>query len=245
MSRFEPLNPEELLAGFNYPQSGSTPRASRAPTPAESHVSSRIPSPTEPLEPIDIPESWQYGGIDYQRLEDAIRASAQDVGIGSVYVDWVVSCFNTFVKRNLGTVYNQLGRKIYEHRHMQDEKNIVYDHSSQQTDRNNQMINGLLVRTENAENKLAQVLTENDVLNQSQRHLANAFNTLSHEFTSLKERLTLVEQQQAIPAPSTLNPAVTGNHRSRPKIAEPPKFKGNADGKGITLEQWLQKLGIW
>ena len=82
------------------------------------------------------------------------------------------------------------------------------------------------------------VKADMDVLNHNNSLLVNAVK-------ELKAQMNTVLTHPA--APSTLTPVQpappTVSSASRPKIADPPKFKGKT--QDLMVEQWLQKLGIW
>ena len=70
---------------------------------------------------------------------------------------------------------------------------------------------------------------ENQQLRRDMDQLNDNMVTLVKEFTKVK---------------SSGKVSTTGTTSSRPKVAEPPKYKGNR-ASDITLEQWLQKIGLW
>ncbi|TBU36040.1 hypothetical protein BD309DRAFT_1029742, partial [Dichomitus squalens] len=82
------------------------------PAPSQAHT--RPASPTATLQAY--PEiQWIYAGVEYGLLEDAIRASANSLGItNQAYVDWTISVTRDITRREVVNVYNVLGNKIYD-----------------------------------------------------------------------------------------------------------------------------------
>ena len=82
------------------------------------------------------------------------------------------------------------------------------------------------------------VKADMDVLNHNNSLLVNAVK-------ELKVQMNMILTCPAAPTASTpAQPApLTASSASYPKIADPPKFKGKT--QDLTVEQWLQKLGIW
>nr|VWP00581.1 Uncharacterized protein [Ganoderma boninense] len=79
--------------------------------------------------------------------------------------------------------------------------------------------------------ELVVLKADGDVLNQN-HGLVNAIKQLQAQVNSLASHPTGTRSQG------------TPTHApSRPKIADPPKFKGKTPD--LTVEQWFQKLGIW
>ncbi|EJF55415.1 hypothetical protein DICSQDRAFT_175940 [Dichomitus squalens LYAD-421 SS1] len=90
------------------------PGPSNHPGPSQAHT--RPASPAATLQAY--PEiQWIYAGVEYDSLENAIRASADSLGINNqAYVDWTISVTRDITRREVVNVYNVLGGKIYEHR---------------------------------------------------------------------------------------------------------------------------------
>ncbi|TBU36006.1 hypothetical protein BD309DRAFT_835382, partial [Dichomitus squalens] len=83
--------------------------------PAPSLAHTRPASPTAALQAY--PEiQWIYAGVEYDSLENAIRALADSLGINNqAYVDWTISVTRDITRREVVNVYNVLSGKIYEH----------------------------------------------------------------------------------------------------------------------------------
>jgi len=235
-NRFAVLSESDVLVGSVAEQhSGSTPRASRQPTPQ----SSRAASPTPSLLPEYVPETWTYNGVAYRTLEDAIKASAEPFEIDEGVITWIIQVINSFTRRDVSNVYNKLGDKIYEHR------NTL---SAEIEATRNDVEELMALREQLAETTKAanQAMNENVTLHTNQEVLTNAVRQLSATVSSLKDeitkmRLVQVFQPQAAANTTSSAPARTS---TKPKVAEPPVYKGNKAGD-INLEQWLQKMGIW
>nr|VWP02187.1 Uncharacterized protein [Ganoderma boninense] len=80
--------------------------------------------------------------------------------------------------------------------------------------------------------ELVALKADGDVLNQNHGTLVNAIKQLQAQVNSLASHPTGI-RSHGTPAHAP----------SRPKIADPPKFKGKTPD--LTVEQWFQKLGIW
>lgn len=237
-SRFALLDPDTVLGGSAAQHhSGSTPRPSRPPSPTESSAAG---SPTPSLAPAYVPPSYTWNGTEYATLEEAIQASAGN--IRPEFVDWVTTVTKSFLARDLAAVYNALGDKMYEQRNT---ARLQINGLAQQLQATQEQNRLLQERVTQAEVGLAQEKQANDTLHKNQDVLLAAVQKLSAEVTTLRTEVTgariagTFANTSSAPRPSALAPS---SHR--PKVADPPKYKGNKSGD-LTLEQWLQKMGLW
>lgn len=237
-NRFAPLNVEQVLGEDNTHHSGSTPRASHHPTP----VASRAPSPTPTLFPAYVPETWRFGDATYTTLEEAIRASATPFDIHDDVIEWMIQVIQSFSSRDIGQVYNALGTKIYEHR---DALNTSIETLSEENQALRNDIDSAKATIRDVNAKADQAIQENVTLHNNQGVLLQAIQKLSKDVASLTTEVTTLRVANLFSAPAPTNTVFApSSSKSRPKVADPPKYKGNKSSD-ITLEQWLQKLGVW
>ncbi|EJF60082.1 hypothetical protein DICSQDRAFT_171315, partial [Dichomitus squalens LYAD-421 SS1] len=218
------------------------------PAPSQAHT--RLASPTATLQAY--PEiQWIYAGVEYGSLEDAIRASANSLGItNQAYVDWTISVTRDITRREVVNVYNVLGGKLYEH---QNDFLNECDTTHATFKELDTSMTGLHTKADTARNLALKAVKENkqlkaelvtvhadlEVLNRNNTELVKQYKELAAKFTQLEQGLSTRTTLGIITAPA---PVVS--QTSRIKASEPPKYKGNK-GSDITLEQWLQKMGLW
>ncbi|EJF65184.1 hypothetical protein DICSQDRAFT_166235 [Dichomitus squalens LYAD-421 SS1] len=218
--------------------------------PAPSLAHTRPASPTATLQVY--PEiQWIYAGVEYDSLENAIRALANSLGITNpAYVDWTISVTRDITWREIVNVYNVLGSKIYEHRNDFLNESDTTHATFKELDTS---MTGLHTKADTAGNLALKVVEENkqlraelvtvnadlEVLNRNNTELVKRYKELAAKFTQLEQGLST----RTTPGISTA-PVPVVSQASRIKASEPPKYKGKK-GSDITLEQWLQKMGLW
>ncbi|TBU37265.1 hypothetical protein BD309DRAFT_984402, partial [Dichomitus squalens] len=194
---------------------------------------------------------WTYGGVKYNSLEDAIHASAASLNItNEAYIDWTITVMRDIIWRKVVNVYNVLSNKVYKHRNdFLNECDATYAnfraldtsmtglHTKADTTRNL----ALKAVEENKQLKveLVTVNADLDILNRNNTELVKRYKELMAKFTQLEQGLL-----SCTTFGMTTAPAPVVSQASRIKASEPPKYKGNK-GPDITLEQWLQKMGLW
>ncbi|EJF55582.1 hypothetical protein DICSQDRAFT_175727, partial [Dichomitus squalens LYAD-421 SS1] len=218
--------------------------------PAPSLAHTRPASPTATLQAY--PEiQWIYAGVEYDSLENAIRASADSLGINKqAYVDWAIFVTRDITRRKVVNVYNVLGSKIYEHwNNFLNECDTTHA-TFKELDTS---MTGLHTKADTAGNLALKAVEENkqlkaelvtvnadlEVLNRNNTELVKWYKELAAKFTQLEQGLST---RTTLGISTTPVPVVS--QALRIKASEPPKYKGNK-GSDITLEQWLQKMGLW
>ncbi|EJF61711.1 hypothetical protein DICSQDRAFT_169726 [Dichomitus squalens LYAD-421 SS1] len=208
--------------------------------PAPSLAHTRPASPTATLQAY--PEiQWIYAGVEYDSLENAIRASANSLGITNpAYVDWTISVTRDITRREIVNVYNVLGSKIYEHRNdFLNEIDTTHATFKELTLLGTSLSKPLKRTNKQLRAELVTVHADLEVLNRNDTELVKRYKELAAKFTQLEQGLSTRTTLGTSTAPV---PVVS--QASRIKASEPPKYKGNK-GSDITLEQWLQKMGLW
>ncbi|TBU36092.1 hypothetical protein BD309DRAFT_985192, partial [Dichomitus squalens] len=218
------------------------------PAPSQAHT--RPASPTATLQAYSEIQ-WIYTGVEYGSLEDAIRDSANSLGItNQAYVDWTISVTRDITRREVVNVYNVLGGKLYEHRNDFLNECDTTHATFKELDAS---MTGLHTKADTAGNLTLKAVEENkqlkaelatvnadlEVLNRNNTELVKRYKELAAKFTQLEQGLSTRTTLGISTAPA---PVVS--QASRIKASEPPKYKGNK-GSDITLEQWLQKMGLW
>ena len=215
-----------------------TPRqtASQQPT--------RPPSPTPTLEPLRVPEAWRFNGQEYEQFEDAARVAGQHYNIEEEYVNYIMAMVNDLARKNIIEAYNQLGNKMYEHRNqmaidihalrMELGRKVNNTKYREDMDDLEARCHDLEDENEKLKAEIVVVKADADVLNRNLETLVNVIKQLQAQVN------TLATQPANSRSQASTSSASSG---SRPKIADPPKFKGKT--QDLTVEQWFQKLGIW
>lgn len=201
---------------------------------------SRAPSPMPSLQPAYEQEQWSWHNHVYNNLEDAVKASGASLGIDDDTITWMNEVLRSFIVRDIAQIYNLLGEKMYEHKNSQTQTNerILAKLIEQKN-----LLNMERDRATRAQARVEQLEGELATLKGNQQVLVQGFRVLDAQVKEL-----VAQQSAAWVADSFLNVS-TGNMASasgsgKPKVGEPPKYKGNKTGD-LTLEQWLQKIGIW
>ena len=223
---------------------GSTPRASRPPSPglAPQNSASQVGGPSSPtpsLLPAYIPPAWSYDGHQYERLEDAIRQSAPGEVPDNIR-EWVIVVMKSMVDNELKKMYNVLGDKMYEHKRI-----LEASIASAQTERR---LKEAVLKSENE--KLSDQIKAQDAhmatLNDEILGTQGAMIDMGKEMMEIKAANTKLRHELASLKASGVSTAqghtsgTVQSHKLHVKIAEPPHYSG----KG-SLEDWLQQLGIW
>lgn len=264
-------SPGQILSALELnqwgPETGSTPRASRLPSPvpsvhsihsATSHRSEQPPhvSPTPTLAPAYVPDTWDYNGTPYATLEEAANAAAEGSEIPPNIQEWVKDCLRLFALRDVSQVYNALAGKVYEHRDM---VNARVNQLEQELAESKVAIRELRVkaltaqaRADTTEQRLAMLernMSQMNTLSQTLAANDATFNTVSqHLAGEIRQLRTMATMMPSVPVPpptqapthTQATPSWTG---PRPRIGEPPKFKGATSD--MTLENWLTRVEIW
>ena len=159
-------------------------------------------------------------------------ASARDLHINENYITWMKNVVDSVVMSHLTQTYNTLGNKIYEHkaRHEAELKALREQHESRIASLEQVLMEQAVTNST--------LLKDLEVLNGNNQVLTASLRSLREEITVLKEGANLAQF-----APRGSPRTGTTESKQRPKVADPPKYKGNKSD--LTLEQWLQKLGIW
>ncbi|TBU36369.1 hypothetical protein BD309DRAFT_1024389, partial [Dichomitus squalens] len=192
------------------------------PAPSQAHT--RLASPTATLQALGI--------------------------INQAYVDWTISVTRDITRREVVNVYNVLGGKLYEHRNDFLNECDTTHATFKELDTS---MTGLHTKADTARNLALKAVEENkqlkaelvtvnadlEVLNRNNTELVKQYKELAAKFTQLEQGLSTRTTLSISTAPA---PVVS--QASRIKASEPPKYKGNK-GSDITLEQWLQKMGLW
>ena len=234
-SRFAPLAPAD----------------EQLPEPEEQHgnetpVPSRMASPTPTLAPLVLPLEWKYTTAEgqevvYDTLAELIdKIHAEHGGQRSAYIA-IAKIAESMATHTAAAVFNTLGNKIYEHANAQHGMNVVIDktikHLRKKTNEFeanfNQFSGEATQEIQALKNIVTRLTNEIAQLNNDMNQLDANMRTLQQEFRALKD-------SQGITGTSHMLAGST----ARIKVAEPPKYKGNK-GSDITLEQWLQKIGLW
>lgn len=242
MSRYAALEEEEFEPDEPTTPTRHTGLEDVEDTPRRpSQHSTRPPSPTPTLEPLRIPETWSFRETPYASLADAAKAAGRFYGVDDSITEYITSMIQDFTRIEVFSAYNQLGNKMYEHRNqtvadiqgLKENKVGIASFFKQIED-----LHGRCKELEDENDKLKaeiQVLkADGDVLNNNHGVLTGVIKRLQAQVNTLAAR----------PAP-THGQVSSSNTQggSRPKIGDPPKFKGKT--REMTVEQWLQKLGIW
>ena len=245
-NRFAPIDPDRLLGNTSRPGSvPPQPETSRQgnPDPAPSQQPTRPPSPTPTLAPATHPPFYEWNGRQYERLEDAIRASAADFSLAGDTIEWVMNVVNTITYQQTAHIYNLLGIKVYEHA---DANAVAHHEFTENIDDLAKAIQTLIKDRDSmraalsrASDKIKTLDAELLTLNNNNTILSNV---IQQHSTQIQQ---LMNAQASAPLGSTTHtaPVATALHQPKPKIADPPRYKGSKDG--ITLEHWLTKFGIW
>ena len=236
-NRFTQINPEQLLGNTSRPGSvPPQPETSRQgnPDPAPSQQPTRPPSPTPTLAPATHPPFYEWNDRQYERLEDAIRASAQDFSLADDTIDWVMNIVKTITYQQTAHIYNLLGIKVYEHA---DANAVAHHEFAENIDDLAKAIQTLIrdrdslrAALSRASDKIKTLDAELLTLNNNNTVLSNV---IQQHSTQIQQ---LMNAQASAPLGSTTHtaPAATASHQPKPKIADPPRYKGSKDG--ITLE---------
>ena len=242
MSRYRLLAiedfPDASAPGTPAPPEGGPSHApsqagTRAPSPTP-----RAPSPTPRLQPFVFPSEYVIDNVAYQTIDEAIRGSAVARGIQESIANWMIGCITGIIHTEMGQIYNVLGNKIYEHRDLQDTMEGKVKRAVRGL---RDAISGCGEEIERLQGVTAN-LPENQKEVRADLEVLNAnHQTLLHEFRNLHQAVKALPSSSA---PSFTPPAPAQSSAPRPKIAEPPKFKGTVKGD-LSLEQWLQRFGIW
>jgi hypothetical protein len=244
-SRFALLNPDKML-GSNTP--GAAPTQASPTTPKASAHPSRAPSPTPSLQPAELQEEYEFNGTTYATLEEAIEAARQGLNVPAPLATFMTNCIKEILRCDITKVYNILGNKMYEHknRHAKDLDELGKKVNDVDLEKD------VLIR--DLAHRIDQAKADSEVLNNNNNALRFVNQALNNRLNNLEKHVTQLDAQiralsLSVPALGTSTASGTTSvpapaSRSKPKIADPPKFKGNKTGK-ITLEQWLQKVGIW
>ncbi|TBU36861.1 hypothetical protein BD309DRAFT_1024003 [Dichomitus squalens] len=193
--------------------------------PSQAHT--RPASPTATLQAY--PEiQWIYAGVEYDSLGNAIRASADSLGINNqAYVDWTISVTRDITRPEIVNVYNVLVNKVYEHRN-----NFLNECNT--THATFKELNASMLKAE-----LVTINADLEVLNWNNTELIKRYKELADKFTQLEQNLS-----NCTTLGISTTPAPVVSQALRIKVSEPPKYKDNK-GSDITLEQWLQKMDLW
>lgn len=238
MSALRRIDPATLNPGGRPP---SRPPTVDLNSPHGTQPGTRLPSPTPTLLPAFIPTEFVFNEQTYATIDEVIQASGAHHGINEKYTDWITAVIKDVVQMEVAQAYNVLGNKMYEHRNtanqgieglrteFQDAKAQLQTHANAAVTRANE-------RREQAEGHNKALQAEITVLKEDNKVLNDNNFLLVETIKTLQERITLLEKGHT-PHAAPTTPATT-----RPRIADPPKYKGKGD---ITLEQWLQKFGIW
>ena len=260
-SRFAALDPDTFGdpnatprpsgSGKQRQQGDENEEESPSPTPA----STRPPSPTATLFPAFSFHEYHWNGHVFDSLEEAITASAQGHNIPQAISSWVINVVKDLARQEIMHVYNLLGNKIYEHantsaKDIHDIKVDIRD-MKKKTEQNFQTLEEVTFTTIEKWATKAQAM-EQDVdigkadafqLNENHKVLVETIKKLTARVTALENKPAPAPPRFATPGTTTTTATASP---SRPKIAEPPKYKGTkGDKDAITLEQWLQKFGVW
>ena len=249
-SRFVGLSVGDF--GPNEPgPSGTQPPASPVPQTQEP---TRPTSPTPTLQPYVGPTTWTWGETEYDTLEEAILASMTEHDMPEKLRGWYISIVRDLTRREIVDLYNLLGNKMYEHR---AEANTAITQLRTQYELAQKAVRELRgkadvavasaklatdkVQTLEAENvalkaEITSLKADHDVLNTNVLLVVEKYKELAAKVNNV------VTHPPAGSAPITIS--AQAPTASKVKASEPPKFKGNK-GSDITLEQWLQKMGLW
>ncbi|EJF59973.1 hypothetical protein DICSQDRAFT_171460 [Dichomitus squalens LYAD-421 SS1] len=218
------------------------------PAPSQAHT--RPASPTATLQAY-LEIQWIYAGVEYDSFENAICASANSLGItNQAYVDWTISVTRDITRREVVNVYNVLSNKVYEHRNDFLKECDTTHATFRQMDSS---MTGLHTKADTAGNLALKAVEENkqlkaeiitvkadlDMLNHNNMELVKWYKELTAKFMQLEQDLSNCTMFGITTAPA---PVVS--QASRIKASESPKYKGNK-GSEVTLEQCLQKMGLW
>ena len=180
--------------------------------------------------------------MEYATLEEAAQAAGAHFGIQDQYISYIMAVVNDITRKMVSEAYNQLGNKMYEHRNQEAAElhrlRVLLNKKVSSVTYTDDM-DDLRSRCKDLENEneklkaeLVALKADGDVLNQNHGTLVNAIKQLQAHVNSLATHPTGTRSHDT--------PAHTP---SRPKITDPPKFKGKT--LDLTVEQWFQKLGIW
>ncbi|EJF59967.1 hypothetical protein DICSQDRAFT_171450 [Dichomitus squalens LYAD-421 SS1] len=168
------------------------------PAPSLAHI--HPASPTATLQAY--PEiQWIYAGVKHDSLENAIRASANSLGITNpAYVDWTISVTRDITQREIVNVYNILGSKIYEHRNDFLNESDTTHATFKELDMS---MTGLHTKADTAGNLALKAVEENkqltaelvavnadlEVLNRNNTELVKRYKELAAKFIQLEQGL--------------------------------------------------------
>ena len=113
-SRYSLLGEEDLDP--HTPPGQTLPPPDDTTPHAPSQHSTCPPSPTPTLEPLRVPTEWHWGGIIYNTPEEVAHAAGASFNVNEKYVDFILAMINDVAWRDIFSVYNQLGDKMYKHR---------------------------------------------------------------------------------------------------------------------------------
>lgn len=219
-SRYAPLPVDPLPD--NEHDNGNTP------------VPSRIPSPTPTLQPIVMPTTWTFDNVEYDSLNAVLDAIHEKAGGSRSAVENISYIASVISAQAAATCFNTLGNKIYEHANGQHELNVQID----------SLIKKLIKKTTTLRDDWDTMVTlvgdlqkENEELRKENRQFERDMDQLNDNMHALLKEFRTLKN-------STVATSSGHSAGSKPKVAEPPKYKGNKSSD-ITLEQWLQKMGLW
>jgi hypothetical protein len=114
----EPVTPHACPINSHLSQASWQPVVEPAQqSSASTHSSFNPPqSPTAPLQPIPIPDSYEWNGTVYGSLDGIIDASGVAFKIPGEYIGWIKTVITTIVRVQVATAYNALKDKVYEHK---------------------------------------------------------------------------------------------------------------------------------
>ena len=224
----------QLLALEDFPDS-LAPSSLAPPEGGPSHAGTCTLFPMPRLQPFVFPSEYVIDNIAYQTIDEAIRGSAIARGIQESIANWMIGCITGIIHTEMRQIYNVLGNKIYEHRDLQD----TMEGKVKRAVRGlrdaisgcGQEIERLQGVTANLPENQKEVRADLEVLNANHQ-------TLLREFRNLHQAVKALPSSSV---PSFTPPAPAQSTAPRPKIAEPPKFKGTVKGD-LSLEQWLQRF---
>lgn len=271
MATFHELEPdvfkeaENVVPKIEAPQPThvlAPPRLSRTALPTPRGSPFKLPEFSE--------VSWEYGTEDMIDRRDLIARIGIEHKIERGHTrDFVQEAIDTVVKVEVSNIWENVGTVLSSERvdrEMQMSSTLAIIRAlTEEHGQTIQRVKEVLTRCDSLETRVVKLEHDNAALKANALETENSLAQYKEQVAQLEAnmnvlnknnsiiydnakktagRIVLLEQGQAqVSATSSASTTTASHSSSKPKIADPPKYKGKKGS--ISLEDWTNKMGIW